>query len=144
VTCVDGYSADREAIIAVLDAMAAILDGRAWDRLGEVFTPDAVAYRGQNRGLAAIERGIRDQLGGCGPSQHLLGNYQVTVDGDRAVSVTKVRVMHQGAGDRSHLTYECLGNYHDEHVRTVDGWRISRRRLDVTMQFGDRSVLGPG
>jgi hypothetical protein len=136
--------AAREAIIAVLDRLAAILDARDWACLGEVFTSGAVAYGRQSTGLAAIERHLRAHLGGCGPSQHLLGNYQIAVDGDRATSVTKVRVLHQGQGGRAHLTFECLGDYHDEHLLTPGGWRITRRRLDVHIAIGDRTVLRPG
>jgi len=137
-------AAARDDIIDVLNRMASILDAREWDRLGEVFAEDAVAYRDQNVGLQAIEQGIRASLGGCGPSQHLLGNYQIRVEGDRATSVTKIRVLHVGRGERAHLTYECLGDYHDDHVRTADGWRIARRRFDAYIKLGDPSVLQPG
>jgi hypothetical protein len=134
---------DRTMIIELLDALAGALDARDWHALREMFTADAVAYRDGNTGLDAITRGIRAKLGGCGPSQHLLGNYQVRIAGDRASSVTKVRVMHQGVGERSHASYECLGDYHDEFIRTGCGWRISRRRFAVAMTFGDPDVLQP-
>jgi 3-phenylpropionate/cinnamic acid dioxygenase small subunit len=135
---------DRQAIINLLNRFAEILDSRDWDRLGEVFTDESVAYRGGAVGIDDIGREIRLHLGGCGPSQHLLGNHQVELDGDTARSVTKVRVFHQGLGERSHLTFECMGDYHDDHVRLPVGWRIARRRFDVQMSFGDRSVLQPG
>ena len=135
---------DRQAIVDLLNRFAAVLDGRRWDRLGEVFTDESVAYRGESVGLHDIEQEIRSHLGGCGPSQHLLGNYQVRVDGDRATSVTKARVLHQGLGERSDLTFECLGDYHDDHVRTPSGWRIARRRFEVHLALGDPSVLQPG
>jgi hypothetical protein len=87
---------------------------------------------------------IRSFLGGCGPSQHLLGNYDVTVSGDSARSVCKARVLHVGAGDRADRTYECCGNYHVELVRTPAGWRLQRREFEVTISLGDMSVLRPG
>jgi 3-phenylpropionate/cinnamic acid dioxygenase small subunit len=135
---------DRGAIVDLLVSLAAILDERRWDDLGLAFTEDAVAYRDGNTGLEAIERGIRSNLGGCGPSQHLLGNHRVEVVGDTARAVTAVRVLHQGDGDRAAATFECLGDYHDELVRTAAGWRISHRRFDVRMALGDRAVLRPG
>lgn len=137
-------SSDHDAIVAILVDLADILDQRQWNRLADVFAPDAVAYRGEQTGLVAIERGIRASLGGCGPSQHLLGNHRVVVDGDRAHSITKVRVLHIGKANRSQSTFECLGDYHDEFVRTPAGWRIMRRRFDVQIRLGDADVLQPG
>lgn len=133
---------DRQQIVDLLSELTAILDGRRWDALPRVFTADATAYGATGR--AAVEALVRSFLGGCGPSQHLLGNHLVTVDGDRASATTKIRVMHQGADERAHLTYECLGDYHDRFVRTADGWRITSRDFEVSMAFGDPSVLQPG
>jgi hypothetical protein len=86
---------------------------------------------------------LRALLGGCGPSQHLLGNYQVDVDGDRARSVCRIRVYHQGAGARAHLAFEVFGEYHDTWVRTPDGWRMTGRRMDTSIVRGDVEVLQP-
>lgn len=134
---------DRQAIVDALVRFAWLLDHRAWDRVGEVLAHDATAYG--ETGIDAIVTGsLRANLGGCGPSQHLLGNVQVEVEGDRASSITYARVFHQGAGERSALTWECMGEYHDRWSRTADGWRIVERRFDVTVTSGDMSVLQPG
>jgi hypothetical protein len=133
---------DHLSIVAVLSRCAAAFDQRDWAALDEVFTDDATAYGATGRdGVVAT---VRTFLGGCGPSQHLLGNHQITVDGDTARSTCKARVLHVGAGDRAELTYECCGNYRDELVRTQDGWRISARDFEVTISLGDFSVLQPG
>lgn len=133
---------DRQQIVDLLSELTVILDGRRWLALPEVFTVDATAYGAT--GLPAIEAHVRSYLGGCGPSQHLLGNHLITVDGDEASGITKIRVMHQGVGERSNLTYECLGDYRDRFVRTPDGWRLRHREFDVSMAFGDPAVLQPG
>lgn len=133
--------AARQEVIDVLVRCAAAFDARDWDALDDVFTEDATAYGEEGRGAAVTL--VRSLLGGCGPSQHLLGNHQVVVDGDRATSTCKARVYHAGAGDRSGLSYECFGNYHDDLVRTGSGWRIARRDFEVTISLGDISVLQP-
>jgi hypothetical protein len=46
---------------------------------------------------------IRNMLGGCGPTQHLLGNHVVTVDGDHATSSCKVRAFSAGPPTRRTL-----------------------------------------
>ncbi len=135
-------AAERQAIIAVLVTCAGAYDRRDWDALHDVFTDDALGYGVAGR--RAVIEFVRRFLGGCGPSQHLLSNHEILVDGDRAASDCKARVFHVGAGGRSHLTYECLGNYRDAFVRTEQGWRIAKREFDVTIELGDSSVLGPG
>jgi hypothetical protein len=134
---------DRAAIIDQLHLLCAHFDARAWDRIGEVMAPDVQAYGCD--GLDAVVRdSLRAHLGGCGPSQHLLGNHRVTVHGDDATSVTKARVFHQGAGERADRTWECMGDYHDRWRRTPDGWRMTHREFSVSIMVGDFSVLQPG
>ena len=136
---------DRTAVIALLTRYATCLDSRDWSGLEDVFHPDANGHYGSlSEGRSAIIASIRSFLGGCGPSQHLLGNYHVDVDGDHATSSTQARVIHLGSGERAHLTpYEAIGTYHDEHVRTPDGWRIIERQFDVRISLGDIGVLHP-
>ena len=136
------FAEDQFAVIDTVVRCAAAFDRRDWSALDDVFTIDAVGYGVDGR--ESVVRFVRSFLGGCGPSQHLLGNHQVTIDGDRAASVCKARVLHIGAGERSHLTYECIGNYWDDLVRTGEGWRIGTRRFEVTITLGDTSVLQPG
>ena len=68
---------DRFAIIATLDCYSECLDTRDWERLNEVFTDDVDMDFGDwhERGREEVTRLIRSYLDGCGPSQHLLGNY---------------------------------------------------------------------
>jgi SnoaL-like domain len=137
---------DRQAVIAVLNRYATCLDSRDWCGLDEVFHPDATAQYGVPvNGRPEIIESIRGFLGGCGPSQHLLGNYEIHIDGDRAEAVTKARVIHVGARARAGLTpYEAIGVYRDQLVRTSDGWRITHRHFDVHISLGDIEVLQPG
>jgi hypothetical protein len=132
----------QKAVVDVVVRCAAAFDRRDWPALDEVFTADAVGYGVEGRN--EVVKFVRSFLGGCGPSQHLLGNHHVLVDGAAAKSVCKARVFHQGAGDRSNQTYECFGNYWDDLVLTDSGWRISKREFEVTISLGDLSVLQPG
>jgi hypothetical protein len=136
---------DRQAIIDVLNAYAMCLDTRDWLGLKNVFHPQAIGIYGVTLdGRAAIVDSIRSFLDGCGPSQHLLGNYQISIDGDHAKSSTNARVLHVGAGERADLTpYEAIGTYLDRLLRTADGWRIIQRHFDVQIAMGDINVLQP-
>ena len=132
----------HKAVVDVVVRCAAAFDRRDWPALDEVFTVDAVGYGVEGRD--EVVKFVRSFLGGCGPSQHLLGNHHVIIDGTTAKSVCKARVFHQGAAARSEQTYECFGNYWDDLVLTDSGWRISKREFEVTISLGDLSVLQPG
>jgi SnoaL-like protein len=122
---------DRRAIVDVLCEAAWIFDHKQWERMAEVFTPDSVAYG--RRGLAAITANTVRYLGGCGPTQNLLGNHRVRVDDDSASVTSYVRAFHFAAGvatmarARAEQHWDFVGEYHDELVRTADGWRITSR-----------------
>ncbi|WP_407335839.1 nuclear transport factor 2 family protein [Dietzia kunjamensis] len=139
-------TSDRDLIIERLADVASALDSRDWDGLGELFTESATGYGATGR-QAIVER-VREHLGGCGPSQHLLGNHRVQLafhgDEDRARSLTYARVLHLGAGDRSDLSYECFGEYSDLWTRTPEGWRIDSRRFHISFDRGDFRTLQPG
>jgi ketosteroid isomerase-like protein len=133
--------ADERAIERALHGVAAALDTRDWAALSAAFTADAHGYGA--RGREAIVARVRAHLGGCGPSQHLLGNVRVFVDGDTASSLAYARVYHVGTGGRSGAFYECLGEYTDAWARTSGGWLLTSRRFAVQIELGDRSVLQP-
>ncbi|WP_310742114.1 nuclear transport factor 2 family protein [Microbispora sp. H13382] len=133
---------DHALIVERLARLAAALDRRDWDAIAGIFTPDATGYR--RKGRTEIVATIRAHLGGCGPSQHLLGNHRVEIDGDRARSLTYARVYHQGAGAYEGRFYECFGEYEDHWQRTSEGWMLASRVFGMTMSTGDFGVLQPG
>ena len=137
-------SDDRAAIIAVLNRYAQACDTRDWKLFEQVFTPDVIGDYGagyERPDRASIIASVQSHLGGCGPTQHLLGNYDVEVDGDQATSSCRVRAYHCGTGDETGLFYECFGRYDDRLLRTPEGWRITHRRMRVDIELGTRAVL---
>lgn len=139
---------DRFAIIAVLDRYSECLDTRDWEGLSDVFTQDVEMDFGSWRAtdLDPVRANIRSFLDGCGPSQHLLGNYRIRFgpDGDHASSRCYCRVMHFGRGEHEGKTFESWIEYSDELVRTSSGWRSRKRVGRSQMNQGDITLLGPG
>ncbi len=139
-------NSDRTAIVRVLDRYAEALDRRDWALLDEVFAPDVEfdfgEWRVDNRRDAVTT--IRSYLDGCGPTQHLLGNYRIRIDGDQAESSVYVRAFHRGVGRTAEKTYEMGGEYQDWLRRTAGGWRSVRRKALVFFETGTREVLGSG
>lgn len=122
---------DRDDILELLAEAAWVFDHKQWDRMSEVFTPDAIGYGKQ--GLDAITANTIRYLGGCGPTQHLVGTHRIRVDGDTATADSHVRAFHLAAGadpfDRvsPEQFWDFVGEYTDELRRTQDGWRIASR-----------------
>lgn len=131
----------RDEIVEALAGFAAATDQRDWSAIRDLLTPDAVAYH--RTGPDAIVAVMAAHLGGCGPTQHLLGNHRISVDGDRAGSLSYARVYHVGAGPLEGSFFECMGEYDDAWVRTAAGWRLSRRTFDMRIQLGNFAVLRP-
>ncbi|MBY0509961.1 MAG: nuclear transport factor 2 family protein [Rhodospirillaceae bacterium] len=124
---------------------ARALDTRDWGLLDTVFAPELEAQYGDqpaSQGRNTVVDGIRGFLDRCGPSQHLMGNFDVTVNGTGATSVCYIRVFHQGKGDRAPLTQETFGSYHATWTRTAEGWRAVKWRLAVSMELGTREAFG--
>ena len=143
---------DEALIRKVLIAYATTVDSRDWPALDGVFEESAAAVYGSDpafqftcKGREQIREMCKANLDGCGPTQHLLTNFQIEVDGDRATSVCSVQAGHFGTGEASRTSYELWGEYRDELARGDSGWRIVKRHLHVIHEFGDRDrVLGPG
>jgi len=135
---------DRTAVIDTVNRYATALDSRDWALLDDVFTPDAVCRfeTGELAGREALRDLVRHTVGGGGPSQHLLGNHHVVVEGDAAHCVCQVRAFSAGTGSAVGRSYELLGEYRDQLVRTPDGWRIARREMRIHHEIGSRDVLG--
>lgn len=137
-------ASDERHILNQLGEFARILDTRNWDRVGEVFADDISFNYGDGReqqGIAALTDTFRTFLEPCGPSQHLLGSIQLTIEGDSACTRSYVQARHQGKGERQHLFLDSNGEYTDRWRRTAAGWRISRRDVQWFMLQGDMSVL---
>jgi 3-phenylpropionate/cinnamic acid dioxygenase small subunit len=137
---------EQSSIQDVLHGYARACDSRLWSAFDDIFCLDVVVnYGGEFRleGRAAVIDMIQSMLGGCGPTQHLLGNIDITVAGDRAHSRCYVRAVHAGLGEAENLYYEVWAEYHDELTRLPAGWRIRQRKMLVHKEVGSRAVLKP-
>lgn len=135
--------AEREIYRAIV-RVARAMDERDWAALDDILLADATADLGMGlvTGRDRIVTFIRTFLDDCGPTQHLLGNVLIDVKGDEARSRCYVSDMHKGLGEKAHLTFSTLGDYHDTW-RKVDGrWLMCHRTKLNRATLGDISVLG--
>jgi hypothetical protein len=62
----------------------------------------------------------------AGHTMHRLSNQAIAIDGDKAAARTYIDGLIMAGDNTSGVN--GIGFYDDEIVRTVDGWRIARRR----------------
>lgn len=141
----DTLLAER-AIARALHRFARAMDERDWSALERVLRADATADLGTGplRGRDAIVAQMRSFLDACGPTQHLLGNLLVEVEGQRATSRCYVSDLHVGSGTRAQQTFSTLGEYHDVWRREGDDWWMIERKKLTRAMLGSLEVLGPG
>ena len=119
--------ADRQAIVAVIDRYATSLDAKDYARFRTCFSDDAVVHYGEALGpdeAAAYAEGVLSQYA---HTQHLLGNYEITLDGDRASARTYVQASHVSAED---TIWVMGGTYIDLFERREGEWKIVELTLE--------------
>lgn len=124
--------ADRLAIEDVLTRYAWALDSKQFDELDQVFTPDAHVDYTSSGGEAGAYLDVKAWLATVLPRfpayQHLVTNKQITIDGDRATSRSEFyNPMVMAPRDGTTSIFFVGGEYHDQLVRTPNGWRINDR-----------------
>jgi 3-phenylpropionate/cinnamic acid dioxygenase small subunit len=136
---------DHDLITDVLVRYATGIDTRDWDLFRTCFTDDVQADYGPAVGLWTDVDAIteymdvmhRDML----DTKHFLSNFVIEVSGDTASASTYVHAILVVTNDP--LTwYEPVGRYEDRLVRTVDGWRISRRTFHQTRMLSSHQLPG--
>jgi 3-phenylpropionate/cinnamic acid dioxygenase small subunit len=133
-------SGDREEIVAVLIRYARAIDTKDWTLLRTCFRSDVMADYGAIgswQGVADLSAFMVDAHAGMGPTQHMLSNFQIDIDGDRAQSVSYVHAITVLASHPDDWI-DTVGIYSDRLERGDDGWKITDRNFQPT-----RTVLSP-
>lgn len=123
---------DRLAIGDVIIRYADSIDQCDYDRYCTCFTDDVEVVgfsAGSIKGLAEYREWVSAARNKYGRTQHLIGNIQVSVDGDRGKLRSYVQATHELPSDPDHL-FVLWAAYVDDMVRTKDGWKIARHELE--------------
>ncbi len=134
---------DRDEIIDLAIRYTWALDTKDVEDLRNVFAPDATALlRGvECSGVDAIIARIGGSILRLDRTQHLIGNHQVTVDGDHGTHRCHLQSQHVRAGVEGGHNFLVGGYYDDRVVRTPDGWRIAHRLMQQTWTEGNPDVV---
>jgi hypothetical protein len=135
--------ADRMEIQDRISLYCHALDAHEWDRLDEVFLPDAVLDF-SCLGLAPLSwLAMKERLRTGRPApfdEHIYTNTHITFTDDRTRAHTMSKVYNPqgmpGPDGKVHF-FGNHGVYVDEWIRTPAGWRIRDRRWDHRFNSGD-------
>jgi hypothetical protein len=137
---------DRLAVCDVPITYAKGIDTRDWDLVRSCFTAQARIAGSRSEG-SADEYLVRLRPGVeiFPTTMHFMGNQLTSVDGDRARVETYCVAYHwmaeqAGAPDEANLVVGV--RYHDELVRTAEGWKIAARRVSPDWRQGPYPVEG--
>jgi SnoaL-like domain len=121
---------DRFEIQQLLIDYSTAIDKRRFDDLDRVFTEDAyIDYRamgGVDGRFPEVKAWLAQVLPNFPAYAHMLGNFDVHIDGDTASSRTVCFNPMVLGGEQQQILF-CGLWYEDEFVRTPEGWRMSRR-----------------
>ena len=118
------------AIHRVLARYCHTIDDGAFDEFAALWAVDAefVLYGEVTRGRDAI----RDAIAAMQPPErrgrHLTVNAVVDIRGDAASAVSDFLFFHREPDAPVELRF--IGRYHDELVRSEDGWQFGRREIE--------------
>jgi hypothetical protein len=119
---------DRIEIADLLTRYTRALDSGDWDRLDDVFLPDARIDYTATGGIAGLYPEVKVWLARMLPlfsrRQHVIAQTEIMVDGDTAAVVAYfVNPMVITPTNGPEQLWEFGGFYHHQLVRTGPGWR---------------------
>jgi hypothetical protein len=121
---------DEHEIFRVRRRWAYSRDHRDWEVLETCFHPDATVVVSWFEGTAAeFVQKTKQAAAARKPgerSQHALGNYDVTIKGDRAVLEADMQVFNRDYLDGILFDSICYGRFYDMFERRNDEWRIAK------------------
>ena len=121
---------DRLEIQQLLVDYSTAIDQRRFDDLDLVFTPDAYidyqATGGTQGRFPEVKAWLAEVLPNFPAYSHMLGNFDVRIDGDTASSRTICFNPMVFNAEQKQIMFIGIW-YVDEFVRTDEGWRMSRR-----------------
>ena len=121
---------DRFEIQQLMIDYSNAIDQKQFDNLDRVFTPDAyIDYRvtgGIDGRFPEVKAWLKEVLPNFPAYYHMLGNFDVRIDGDAASSRTICFNPMVFNVEEKQILFVGIW-YVDEFIRTAEGWRMSKR-----------------
>ena len=125
------------------------LDNRDWTLWRSVFADEVVIDMSDYRPeppprLATAEQAVRSAevlFAGFEATQHFIATQRYEISGDVAVITAHMRAEHWLTTGEGGDRYTMYGTYVDDCVRTADGWKLTRVKLRLLREEGNRHVM---
>ncbi len=131
----------RAAIVDTITRYCTALDTSDFNLLDRVFTPDALldytSAGGPKGPYPVVRPWLEKSLSAFTACQHMLTNKVLSIDGETAAGRIDlynplVRILENGKKEVLHIG----ALYLDQYILTGEGWRISKRILDMVWLDG--------
>ena len=138
---------DRQEIVDTINRYATGIDLRDWDLYRSIFADEVEIDFESFRGMPPRKMSgdewvslVRSGLPGFHATQHVLTNFVIDIDGDRATATAYVTAEHFfDHGDR--MESVSLGGYYTDTLKRDDaGWKIHACTLHVFWNRGDMGL----
>ena len=140
----------RVELSELFNRFADALDTKEWDKLDGFYADDAVGEFRMDavsppivlNGAPAILGFARQMIGSPEiVTQHMLGNFSATIDGDTAEARVYMRNHHAGVGPRAGQFQESIGTFSGRFQRSGDGWVCTWWEERIFHHLGDGAEL---
>jgi hypothetical protein len=135
---------ERDDVVELMVRYGAGIDRKDWALFRRCFTTDVHAVYegfGEFHGYEALEAFVRPSVEPLDATQHLLTNFLVQLDGDKATFQCYVQAQHiRNAAAGGHF-FTIGGPYDNRALRTAEGWRMDRFHFKVAWTSGNPAVL---
>lgn len=115
---------DERAVERLLVRYCSAVDEHDLNGFDEVFVPETTAYYGFSgniNGRAEIVELIRATAEKCSGSQHLVSNFRIEIDGDKATAKSSLQAVLVGTGNYRDRYFTLWGEYRDRLERAAGG-----------------------
>jgi hypothetical protein len=120
---------DRSEIVDAVANWALWRDTGRWDKLANLYTPDAIQHTTWFVGPASEFIRLVSSRAPGGLSQHFVGACAVELNGDRAIAETRLVLLVRGRLGATEVDITCYCRSYDRFVRHDSAWRIARREM---------------
>ena len=86
-------------------------------------------------------RGAQRMFANFDGTQHFIATHRFDIDGDNAAITAHMRAEHWLTSGEGGDRYTMFGTYTDQCIRTADGWKITRVKLALLRQEGNRHLM---
>lgn len=124
------------------------IDQHQWDLYRSIFADEVMldfsSWSGQPAARMPADdwvAGVRATLEPFDATQHVLTNFQVVLDEDRATCSCYMAAHHHLVTGELREMHSIGGYYVHELKRNGAGWLIDRTQLNVTWEMGDRGLF---